>query len=125
MDFPHRIAQAKAEHGLAGVVENVDYLALRVFNVNALAIRQQVIFRTAADDGGKPFAELFLEKLHNPAHALKGKALAAQRADHRDFSYIVQRVEPPAAFPLRNDDVAFVPPLKLPRSNSRKPHDLR
>ena len=49
MNFPDSIIEADTEHGLPGILEDVNHLALRVFHVNALAIGQQVIFRTGAD----------------------------------------------------------------------------
>src|SRR5262249_3646098 len=124
-DLAHGVTQAHAQQGLARVLEHVDHLTLRVLQVNALAIGQEVVLGAVADRFGQPPSQLLLQELHDAAYPLQRKALAPEGADHRDLSDILKRIEPSPAFPLRLHDAAFVPPLELPRRNACKLHHLR
>src|SRR5262245_61259754 len=46
--FAHRITQAYAQQRLARILEDVDHLALRVLQVHALAVCEQVVLRAVA-----------------------------------------------------------------------------
>src|SRR5258708_24997595 len=58
--FAHRVAQADSQQRLARVLENVDQLLLRVFEIHALAVGQQMVVRGAADGLRQTPAKLLL-----------------------------------------------------------------
>src|SRR5262249_48361700 len=74
-DLAHGVTQAHAQQRLARVLEHVDHLALRVFQVHALAIGQKVVFGAVADRFGQPPPQLLLQELHDAAYPLQSEAL--------------------------------------------------
>src|SRR5215472_6621694 len=61
----HRIAKAHPQQRLARILENVDHLALRVLEIDALAVGKKVIVRAVADGLGQPPSQLSLQKFHD------------------------------------------------------------
>jgi hypothetical protein len=123
--FAHGIAQANAQQRLPRILKDVNHLALRAFEIDALAVSQQVIFRTDGDGLGQPAAQLSLQEPHNAAHLLQRESFTAKRADYRDLGDVISGIEPMPALAARHHDPSLVPPLELPWSNSRKPDYLR
>src|SRR5580692_8066696 len=81
-------------------------------------------FRVAVDDFGQTFAEFPVEEADDLAHALQGKSLAAELADHRDLGELVHRVEATMTLALRSNHAALVPPLQLARCDARQGDDF-
>src|SRR5437016_7441743 len=84
-----------------------------------------MIIRTTAHRGCQPPPEFLLQEFHDAADALERKAFPAQRTDHSDFRHVVKRIEPAAAFTLRNHNATLVPPLELARRNAGELDHLR
>src|SRR5947209_10431245 len=121
----HGIVQANPQQRLAGVLQNVDYLLLRVFQVDALAVGKQMIIGAIAHSLGQPPPKLLLQEFDDAADALQRHPLAPERTDDGNLSQVFDRIKPVAALPLRDYHLALVPPLQLARSDARQPHHLR
>jgi hypothetical protein len=124
-DLFYRVTQAYAQQRLARVLEYVNDLALRVLQINAFSIGQQVILRTVAHRFSQPPSELLLQELHDAADPLQWKPFTPESANHRDLRKVVKGIHPAPAFTLRLHNATFVPPLKLPGRNSRELYHLR
>src|SRR5450432_1727524 len=124
-DFLHRVTQAHAQQRLARVLEGVNDLTLRVLQVNALSIGQEVIFRAVAYGFSQPMSEFLLQEFHNAADTLQREALVPQSANDRDLRDVIKGVQPAPAFAPRLHDAALVPPLKLARRYARERYHLR
>jgi hypothetical protein len=124
-NLPDRITQANAQQRLARVLEYVNDLALRIFEINAFSVGQQVIFRASAYRLGQSSAKFFLQKFHDAADPLQGESFAAKSADDRDFREVVKGIHSAPAFTMGLHNAALVPPLKLARRDAREFHYLR
>jgi hypothetical protein len=111
----NRVAEANTQNGLTGILQDVDDLLRRGFEIKMSAIGEQVNVGVAANDFGKAFPELTLQEPHDFADALQGKTFAAQLADDRHLSEVLHRVQTVVADPRWPDDAALVPPLELAR----------
>src|ERR1700733_14819936 len=124
--LPNRVAEANTQNGLIRILEDVHDLARRSFEIETLAIGEQVNVRAAADDFGQAFAKLALKETHDLADSLQGEAFAAQFTDDGHFSEVLHRVETAMPKPFRLDHAALVPPLKLACSHAgQSDHFLR
>src|ERR1700733_1866042 len=122
--LPHGVAQTDTENRLVRVLENIDNLARRSFEIEAIAVGEQVIFGVAIDDLGQTFAEFAVEKTHDLADALQREPLAAEFADHSNFGQAIERVEAAMTFTLRLDHTTLVPPLQLPGRDAGERDDI-
>src|SRR5207253_1229900 len=71
-----------------GVLQNVENLFGRGFQIDGSTVSEQVIFRGTADRLRQTLAEFALEKTHDLAHSLKREATAPQLAYHGDLGQI-------------------------------------
>lgn len=119
------VADADAEHRLAGIFQNVDDLTRRGFEVNRPAVGQKMVFRSATADGlSEPLAEFTLQKSHDLANTLEREAFSPELANDSDFSEVFHRVKATMSFANRRDDVTLIPPLQLSRCDARQLYDF-
>src|SRR5580704_8632853 len=109
------VAEADAENGLTGILQDVDDLLCRCFEVKMSTVGEQVNIGIAADDFGETFTELTLQEPHDFADSLQGKTFAAQLANDRHLGEILHRVQTRVSDSRGLDDAALVPPLELAR----------
>src|SRR4051812_39374 len=79
------VTQAYGQHRLAGIFQYVHNLLGRGFEIQRMAVAQQVIIGGPAYSFSQTLTELFLQKADHFAHPLQGKPFAPQFADNRDF----------------------------------------
>src|SRR5919109_2967883 len=116
--LPHGIAEADREHRLPRVLQNVENLFGRSFQIKSASIGKHVIFRGAADRLSQAFTEFALEETHNSTDTLKRKAFVPQLAYHCSLCQVLHRIQAAMALAHGYDNAAFVPPLQLPRGDA-------
>jgi hypothetical protein len=73
---------------LPGVLENVNNLLGGCFQVQRLAIGEQVIVGGLSDQLGEPLTEFLLQEANNLTNALKGKPTVAELTNDSDLREI-------------------------------------
>src|SRR5437763_14413625 len=86
--IPHRIVQAYPKQWLAGVLQDVDYLLLRILQVDAFAVGEQMIVGAVAHRLGQPPSKFFLQKFDDAANPLQRNSLASQGTNDGDLGQI-------------------------------------
>src|ERR1700731_3970602 len=112
-NLPESVTEANAQNGLPRILENVDDLPRRSFQIKMRAIGKQVYVGTAGNNFAETLTELALQETHDFADSLQREAFAAEFADYCHFHYVLHRVEAAVALALGLDHAALVPPLEL------------
>ena len=107
------IAEADRQHGLAGVLQDVDNLLGRGFQVEIRPVSKKVIIGGTGHGLRQAFAELLLQEANHFTDTLQGESAVAQLTNHGDFGEIFHGVEATVPFPRRYHDAALIPPLQL------------
>src|ERR1017187_7632626 len=117
-EAPDLVGDANQEHGLAGVLEQIDDAVGRLFQENGFAVGEQMNIRGSGESLGEPLSHVFLQEAEHAANFLQRKALAAQLGNHRDLNHFLGHVN--ALMPVlpRRDDAAFIPPLQLTQADA-------
>lgn len=117
---PGLIADAHQEHGLVGVLEQIDNALVPVFEVDGLPVGNQMEVRPGLGEIGEPLAHFLLEEAQHAADFLQRKSLAAKFGDDGDFDDLRRKINAAVAFVSWRYHLALIPPLQLPQAHARE-----
>src|ERR1017187_1169862 len=118
------VGNADQEHGLAGVLQQIDDAGGGFFQVNRLAVREKVDIGRSRDRFAQALAHVFLQEAEDTADFLKRKPLAAEFGYDGNLHHFFGHVDALVPVLARRDDVAFVPPLQLTQGDAANPRDV-
>src|ERR1039458_9600172 len=115
---PGLVGDADQEHGLACVFQEIDDSVGRFFQIDALAVGQQMNVGSGGQRLTQALARILLQKPEHAADSLQREALAAQLGNHRDFYYLFAHIDALVTVLAGRDDFPLVPPLQLPKADA-------
>jgi hypothetical protein len=116
--LPNRIAEANAQNGLFRILQDVDNLPRRGFQIKMRAVSEQMYVGGSSNDFAEAFAKLALQETHDLADALEREAFAPELADDGRFHDVLQGVKAAMSLALGLDHAALIPPLELARRDA-------
>src|SRR4029077_17575168 len=116
--LPKRVAEANAQNGLLRILQDVDDLPRRGFQVKMGAVGEQMYVGGSSNDFAQAFAELALQETHDLADSLERETFAPEFADDGHFHDVLHGVKATMALAFGLDHAPLVPPLELARGDA-------
>ena len=118
------IGDADEEHGLTGILQNVDDAFGAFFEIDGFAVGDQVEVGVGGENFGEALAHFALEEAEDAADFLEGESFAAEFSDDGDFEDFLGVINAAMAFVAGGDDFAFIPPLQLAETDAADAGDV-
>ena len=118
------VSYANQEHRLFGIFQNIDHPVGLIFQINVLAIGEQVHFAVSSHCGAQTLSHLFLQEAQNTANFLQRETFAAEFGNDGHFHNFLVEVDAAMAFLAGRDNTALIPPLQLAQTDASQAGDL-
>ena len=112
------VGHADQKHRLFRVLQNIDNPVGLIFEVNVLAVGDQMDVAVFRHRITQPLAHFLLQEPQHAADFLQRESLTPQFGDHRNFNHFLRKVNAPVAFLARRNDVTLIPPLQLAKADA-------